>query len=132
MTNQSIFKIFVSHSHKDNQFGIQLVYDLHHKLGNNAKIWYDAAGGLDSGDEWWTKILKELVASSVFIVVLTPEAMASKWVNDEITIAWAHKNSQEGKLIIPILYRECKIRDDLRTLHIVSFLDSKPYDVALD
>jgi hypothetical protein len=133
MANQSVFQIFVSHSHKDNQFGVKLVHDLKLKLGDTVKVWYDTAGGLDSGDKWWTKILRELAASSAFIVILSPDAIASMWVNDEINIAWGLKNSQKGKLrlIIPILYQDCNIRADLNTLQIVSFLAPTPYEAAL-
>lgn len=132
MAKQKVFKIFISHSHKDNQFGIKLAQDLKRKLGNNVKVWYDADGGLNGGDRWWTKILEELVSSSVFIVIVSPDAMASKWVDDEISIAWAHKNSQQGKLIIPLLYQKCKVREDLSTLQLVSFLTPNSYEAALD
>jgi TIR domain len=132
MIKRSELNIFVSHSHKDNQFGLKLVDDLRKSLDSNINIWYDAAGGLYGGDEWWSKILKELVKSSIFIVILSADSMSSKWVNDEITIAWAHKNSSVGKLIIPILHRNCKIREDLQTLHIISFLSPRAYEAAFD
>jgi hypothetical protein len=132
MIKQQDLSIFVSHSHMDNQFGIKLVSDLRKALGSNTHIWYDKAGGLEGGDEWWPKILKELVKSSIFIVILSPDSMLSKWVNDEVTIAWAHKNSSTGKIIIPILYRDCKIREDLQTLHNVSFLHPITYKAAFD
>jgi hypothetical protein len=60
----------------------------------------------------------------VFIVILSPNALDSPWVNDEINMAWRQKNSSAGKRIIPIHYQQCEIPDDLGTLQVVSFLDS--------
>mgnify|MGYP001393667458 CR=1 FL=1 len=131
MANESILHVFISHSHKDNDFGERLVVDLRNELGQNTYIWYDTRG-LSAGDDWWTKILKNLSTSSVFIVILSPDSMRSSWVKDEITIAWSYKNSPHKMLIIPILYRDCEIRDDLKILQIVSFLSPRPYRSALE
>jgi hypothetical protein len=128
---QSKFRIFVSHSHKDNDFGIKLVNDLRAALGNEEAVWYDASGGLQGGEAWWQRIVREVRESNVFIVVLSPDAVESGWVNDEIDLAWQQKNSPAGMLIIPVLYRECNIRDDLKTRQIVSFLSPESYDTGL-
>ncbi len=125
-------RVFVSHSHRDNDFGIKLVHRLRRELGNDDAVWYDKSGGLLGGDEWWHKILAELTARPIFIVVLSPHALTSKWVNDEINIAWNQKNSPGGKLIIPVLYSNCEIRADLKTLHIVSFLPPNTYEEAFN
>ena len=47
---ESSFRIFVSHSHKDNDFGFKLVQDLRRVLGDETAVWYDARGGLHGGD----------------------------------------------------------------------------------
>src|SRR5437588_12045142 len=93
-------RIFVSHSSKDNDFGLKLVQDLRHALGDDTAVWYDASGGLVGGAAWWHKIVEQLTAREVFIVILSPEAMSSPWVRDEITLAWMQKNSATGKRII--------------------------------
>src|SRR5437016_487608 len=123
--SNSLPHVFISHSHKDNEFGVNLANDLRRVLGDNSAIWYDIEGGLQGGDTWWNKIVSELKMRHVFIVVLSPEAMESKWVNDEINIAWKQKNSPTGKHIIPLLYRKCEVRADLDTLQIISFLTPK-------
>src|SRR2546423_10759880 len=94
-------RIFVSHSHKDNDFGFRLVQDLRRLIGDDSAVWYDARGGLQGGETWWDKIKEELKARPVFIVILSANALASSWVKDEIRIAWKLKNSPTGKLIIP-------------------------------
>lgn len=129
----SQMRLFVSHSHVDNDFCLRLVQDLRWALGGDENIvWYDQSGGLQGGDQWWRKILAELKARSVFLVVLSPDSMTSKWVNDEIDIAWQTKNSPQGKLIVPLLFRECDIRPDLSTLQHVSFLPPRSYEQAFN
>ena len=61
----------------------------------------------------------------VFILVLSPNAMNSKWVRLEINVAL-----NEGKYILPLLYRPCTIRADLKNIQIISFLAPKPYETA--
>ena len=129
-TSQPKHRIFISHSHIDNEFGTRLAQDLNRVIGDESAVWYDVLGGLHGGDAWWEKILEELTARNVFIVVLSPEAEQSKWVRDEINLAWKQKNSREGKQIIPLLYRECSVRADLDTLQVISFLAPKIYEDA--
>src|SRR5207244_3343802 len=61
----------------------------------------------------------------VFIVVLSPDAMNSHWVRDELNIALTRR-----KFILPVLHRDCTIRADLEILQIISFLAPKTYEEA--
>jgi formylglycine-generating enzyme required for sulfatase activity/tetratricopeptide (TPR) repeat protein len=124
-------RLFISHSHADNEFGTRLAEDLRRALGDEESVWYDVSGGLHGGDAWWRKIVQEIAARPIFVVVLSPAAMESHWVNDEIDLAWNLKNTPEGKTIIPVLHRACAPRADLRTRHIISFLPPRPYKAAL-
>ena len=118
-------RLFVSHSSKDNNFGLKLVQDLRHALGNDDAVWYDTAGGLFGGDSWWSKIVQELTTREIFILVLSPDAMSSKWVIRELEMAMV-----EGKRIIPLLYRQCDVRADLKIVQAISFLAPKTYETA--
>ncbi|HET9921700.1 MAG TPA: toll/interleukin-1 receptor domain-containing protein [Ktedonobacteraceae bacterium] len=122
--------IFVSHSSKDDEFGTRLVQDLRRSLGSEEAVWYDSQGGLSGGDVWWEVIVRELTARPVFIVVLSPQALNSKWVKDEIRIAWKQKNGPVGKHIIPIHYQACAVPEDLDTLQVISFLPPASYESA--
>ena len=130
--NESIPRIFISHSSQDNDFGSKLAQDLRHVLGDDTAVWYDISGGLQVGDAWWRTIVKELTARPVFIVILSPYAVASPWVNDEIDLAWRQKNSPARLRIIPVLYRPCQARYELYNLQMVSFLPPKPYQEAFN
>ena len=127
-------RIFLSHSTKDHDFCIRLVNDLRRILGNDDAVWYDAHGGLQAGDAWWSKIERELDTRTVFIVVLSPDAISSAWVNDEIDIAWRrknHPNPASRMRLVPVLHRPCTIRPSLESLQVVSFLPPKAYDIGL-
>ncbi len=46
------------------------------------------------------------------MVILTPQSAASKWVHDEIGLAWTQKNSAnvtQGKIVVPVLRQTCAI-----------------------
>src|SRR6266566_4175902 len=104
-------RIFVSHSQKDNDFVGVLVQDLRRILGDDRSVWYDALGGLRGGDTWWSRIVQELTACDTYIIVLSRDAMNSEWVCRELDIA-----INERKRIVPVLYRSCDIRADLKTI----------------
>lgn len=122
-------RIFVSHSHQDNEFGVRLVSGLRERLGE-ATVWYDSSGGLQGGDEWWNRIVAEITSRDVFIVIFSPDSVNSKWVIDEINIAWALRH-RIGTRIIPVLYRPCDLRADWLLLQSVSFVAPRPYESAM-
>jgi hypothetical protein len=120
-------RIFVSHSHQDNDFGMQLVQDLRHAVGGREEsVWYDTAGGLHVGDEWWRVIRQEMEQRPIVIVIVSPDSMASDFVNKELDMAVL-----EDKQIIPVLYRPCRVRIDHTRLQYVSFVAPTPYGEAL-
>jgi hypothetical protein len=120
-------RIFMSHSHQDNDFGVQLVQDLRHALGGREEsVWYDTAGGLHVGDEWWKVIRQELEQRPIVVVIVSPDSMASDFVNKELDMA-----VMEDKQIIPVLYRPCRVRIDLNRFQYVSFVPPALYDQAL-
>src|SRR5262245_45892145 len=120
-------RIFVSHSKHDTDFGLRLTQDLRSVLGSEDAVWFDVAGGLQGGTAWWRTIVQEITARPVFLIILSPDAMASDWVRDEIDLAWNQKNAL-GKLIMPVLYRDCVIREDLRTRQYIPFSDENVYE----
>jgi len=72
----------------------------------------------------------------VFIVILSPDAMNSQWVQDEIAIAWNQKNKasksiNSQKLFLPLYYRPCEVSEDLQIIQGVSFLPSGTYQQGL-
>lgn len=124
-------RIFISHSNKDHNFCRQLVEDLRRALGDADAVWYDALG-LQGGESWWSKIMLELKSRNAFIVVLSPDAMTSDYVNDEINMAWGQKNSPARMRLFPVLYRPCEVQIDLKSLQIISFVAPKSHETAFE
>jgi hypothetical protein len=124
---QQTLSIFISHSAKDDDFGRKLVQDLRQAFGSDEAVWYDSEGGLYGGESWWSTIVTTLGNCDVFIIVLSPNSMNSKWVMKELDIAIV-----EGKRVVPILFRQCDIRADLRAIQNISFLEPIPYGTSFN
>lgn len=74
--------IFVSYAHKD---GAIVFPELARLRGLGYRIWYDE--GIDPGNEWPEEIAAALQACRHFLVFISPRAVASKNVRDEINFA---------------------------------------------
>ena len=88
-----MYDVFISHSHENRDFAELLQNKL-----TDAKftVWRDTA--LVPGEDWREEIDHEIQQASVIIVMITPQAMASAYVNYEWAFAWGI-----GSKIIPIL-----------------------------
>ena len=95
-------RVFVSHSHHDSSFCQDLVQALR-KAGTD--VWYDE-DDMSYGELTGT-IRRKIHSCSVFIIVLSPNALDSEWVHDEAK--WAHdfyklaKSKKDlTRIIIPV------------------------------
>ena len=93
-------RIFISYSRKDLSFVEQLAADL-----KNAgfDVWYDISG-ISGGAAWKVAIEDALRNSQFVLVVLSPESVASEWVDREFLFA-----SQLNRKVIPLMYRPCEL-----------------------
>lgn len=117
--SQSVPRIFVSHSHEDDAFCLRLIGDLRARLGEDA-VWYDTSGGLHGGDDWWDRIVQEITARPLFLVVLSPHADASKWVQQEMGIAF-RQHVESGKQLLPVRIAPSPRRADWAAIHEFDF-----------
>lgn len=113
--------IFVSHSHQDNEWCRSFVAALK-AVGYD--MWYDESG-LTGGAAWVGSIQREVQARDVFLVVLTPEAWASQWVQDELQLAIATR-----RRILPVLLRNCQVDGFLLTTQWVTVIGEEPQTAA--
>jgi len=90
--------IFVSYSSKDKSFALEFVKELQ-RLGIN--VWIDQLG-IQLGDNWDNAIEEALEKSNTFLLFISPTAVASQNVQDEVHIAIERK-----KRLIPILIQQC-------------------------
>jgi hypothetical protein len=86
-------QVFVSYSRRDSEYVAELVKYL---KAQGIDIWVDT--NLDLGDRWTAEIRTMIDTCAAFVVVMTPAAEDSKWVERELGRAL-----DLGKLIIPVL-----------------------------
>jgi hypothetical protein len=69
----------------------------------------------------------------VFIVVVSPDSMQSRSVDYEVRLAVTNDiRSPSGKLIVPVMYRECEMPVNLAMREWLSFLPPRRYEDALN
>jgi len=105
-------KYFFSYSRKDSDFVLRLARDLR---AAGANVWLDQLDIL-GGQHWDDAIEKTLKNCKGVMVVLSPEAVASSNVMDEVSYAL-----DEGKLVVPVLIRPCDIPFRLRRVNYIDF-----------
>ncbi len=92
-------RIFLSHSHEDNDWCDRFVYEL---SKYDVDIWYDHQS-LDIGEQWVMTIGNEVIDRDIFLIIITPESLSSKWVQRELSLALT-----EEKQIIGIIQKKPK------------------------
>jgi len=106
-------KIFISYSRKDIDFARKLAGDME-KAGYD--VWWDITD-LRGGDDWVRTLPAAIQASELFIIVLTPNSVASEWVQKEYTQALTLR-----KKIVPIMFEMCDVPFALNTINYVNFM----------
>jgi hypothetical protein len=99
-TDEVLKQVFISYSRQDVKFAKKVNNDL---VQNRINTWMDSIG-IRGGDDWPERIAKAILESKVVLAIVSPDALASKWVNRELS--FADKNE---KLVFPLIYRTCKI-----------------------
>lgn len=113
--------IFTSYAHKDSN---EVFSDLRIFHENGLDIWYDE--GIESGSGWQSVIEKALLDCSLFIVFISPNAVESPHVREEIFLAIG-----EEIPVIPIYLEETELKYGLK-LRIGSLQAIKKYDLEED
>ena len=94
-------QIFISYSKKDRDFGHKLADDL---KAAGFKIWIDRS--LQVGESWEEEIESQIRVANEVIVVLSPNAVSSKWVQHDGSIAYGL-----DKQMYPVLIEEIESED---------------------
>lgn len=117
--------IFMSHTSIDKPFVEKLAKDLQ-RLG--IKAWYDK-WEIKVGESLLWKIEEGIKVNDYLGIVLSEEAMKSKWVRAELSAAWEKQMEIGKRFILPIYYRECEIPVLLKDLKYADF--RLEYEVGL-
>lgn len=114
-------RVFISHTSKDKPFVKEFARDLR-RFGID--VWYDE-WEIAVGDSIVEKVFAGLDASDTLIVVLSPESVTSRWVNEELNVAVMRRLSEANIRILPVLIETCDIPTALRHIRYADFRDNQ-------
>lgn len=115
-------RIFISYSRRDETFARRLATSLS-QLG--ADVWLDVED-IPAGMKWSSAIQHGLDAAQLMIIILSPDSMESRNVEDE----WYYFLDSK-KPLIPVLLRQTKIHFQLNRMQYVDF-SNQTYEQAFD
>src|SRR5688572_4679358 len=104
--------VFVSYARSDSQFALKLARDLR-EAGVN--LWIDQFN-IPIGARWDRSVEAALNACPSFLVILSPLAVDSENVMDELSFALS-----KNKKIVPVLYQNCAIPLRLTRFQYIDF-----------
>src|SRR5512147_2273162 len=99
--------IFISYSRRDQEFVTRLASDLDAQV---AGVWFDQSD-IQAGQKWHDKIMEGIQECKAFILVLSPDSIASRYVREEV-----NKALELGKTIFPVIYRPAEWTGEFETL----------------
>ncbi len=133
--NRDPRQVFISHAHEDDSFAHRLAADLR---GHGWNVWI-APDSIAPGETWVDAINRGLEASSYYVLVLTPAASASPWVNTETNVAISLEHARIMRFIpldvapsrpppLWTAYQNVPFRDDYRAglAHLLARLEGRP------
>ncbi len=119
-------KIFISHASKDKNFVDRLVSDL---AAHGVPVWYDKLD-VRLGDSTPGKINSGISEAKYFLIVLSPAAVKSKWVQEELNAALMRQVASAGTFLIPVLVEDCDVPPLLNHRRFADF--RKDYEAGLE
>jgi TIR domain len=97
-------EIFLSHSDKDRSFASDLTEQMRR---HGVPVWYSRTNILGA-QQWHDEIGAALTRCDWFVLVLSPSAVRSRWVKNELVFAL--NDQRLAKRIVPLLYKTCKYK----------------------
>jgi tetratricopeptide (TPR) repeat protein len=98
--------VFISYSHKDEEWKDRLVSHLgalrHQGLIN---LWEDRL--ISAGEEWYKNIQDGIDASSVAILLVSPNSLTSEFILRDDVSSLLQRRKEEGAYIIPVIVEPC-------------------------
>jgi hypothetical protein len=114
-------RVFISYSRKDEPFVRRIATDLD---GYGVSVWLDV-DEIPAGMKWSAAIQEGLITCDAMIIVISPDSMASRNVEDE----WQYYLDR-AKPLIPVRRAPADIHFQLNRLQYIDFHEQE-YDIAL-
>jgi hypothetical protein len=97
-------EVFLSHSDQDREMASRIAEMLR---AHGVPVWFSQAN-IVGAQQWHDEIGAALGRCDWFVVLLSPNAVASKWVKRELLFAL--ENDRYNDRIVPVRYRDCDLR----------------------
>jgi hypothetical protein len=111
-------RIFISYSSKDQEFVDRLFLQLKQ---SGHPVWLNTES-IPKGEHWYDEMVKGLRETDLLILIVSEDAIASKWVAEE----WKTFLKTEKK-IVPLLHRECKVPRALQKVEMIKTAEADWY-----
>jgi serine/threonine-protein kinase len=112
MSTEKQRRAFISYSRVNKEFATKLAKGLR---SAGFAVWFDLMD-IPTGSRWDDEVERALHECPIFLIILTPAAIASENVKDEIGYAIDH-----NKRILPLLLEPCNVPLRLRRFQYVDF-----------
>ncbi len=120
--------IFLSHNHADKPFVRRLAAD----LGNQGiRYWLDEAE-IKVGESLIEKIRTGIDSTEYLAVILSPDSVASPWVQREVDVAMNLEIAGRRLKVLPLMYRQCDLPGFLLGKRYANFADEASYASSLE
>ncbi len=122
------FDVFLSYSHIDQYWTAKLKKDL---LQYKVKVWLDS-DEIRPGDAIVNSLERAIPNCRAVALIVSPESIKSKWVEDEYSHALHISNSQQSSLqVIPVILRDAELPGFLSNRRWVDFRDEASYSKSV-
>ena len=140
LSNDAIqfYSCFISYSSKDQEFADRLHADLQN---NGVRCWF-APHDLPIGAKTWDGIDEAIRTRDKVLLILSEGAIASDWVEDEVTTAFAEERRRDDLVLFPVRLDETvmetnepwagKLRDNRNIGDFSQWKDHDAYKATLD
>jgi hypothetical protein len=119
--------VFLSHNVNDKPFVRNLARDLEN---HGVKYWLDEAE-IKVGDSLIEKIRSGLDEVDYVTVILSPNSIASSWVQREMDVAMNQEINGKRVKVLPIMHQKCELPGFLLGKLYADFTDTSKYQIDL-
>lgn len=123
-----VVSVFLSHNKEDKPFVRQLARDLDN---HGVKFWLDEAE-IKVGDSLIEKIRSGLDEVDYVAIILSPNSIASSWVQKEMDVAMNQEIRGKKVKVLPILYQNCELPGFLLGKFYADFTEESLYEEAFE
>jgi hypothetical protein len=111
--------VFICYAREDQVFTLELAGNLRDR---GIPVWIDQVD-IPTGADWDMAIDDALYECATLLIVISPDAVSSTEVRGELRTAL-----DEGKTILPLIHKACRIPRQLRLLQYADFTNLEPAD----